>query len=175
LHQAVESQVVGDGAPWIWNLVADHFYDSKQVVDWYHAKQHLVNAGQMLFGEGTPKLHGWLNEQETHLYQGQIEGLTALLKQEAKSNPAVEEGLLQEAGYFENNKRRMNYMELRMQGWVIGSGMIESGAKQFKHRMAGAGMQWSRTGAEKMLPVRSAILSGRFDKIWHLAYNSPQN
>ncbi len=174
-QKALDTQALGDGAVWIWNLVSEHFYDSEQAVDWYHAKQHLCAAGQTLYGEGTPKLHGWLNEQATHLFQGHAEEIGALLKHEAQQNPSAQEKLLQEAGYFENNKRRMDYLELRMQGWVIGSGMVESGGKQFKHLMAGPGMEWSRPGAEKMLPIRSAILSGRFDQFWQVVYNSPQN
>jgi hypothetical protein len=174
-QKAVDSQALGDGAAWIWNLAEEHFYDSQQGVDWYHAKEHLGKAGQMLYGEGTPKLHAWLHEQETRLFQGHAGDIAARLRQEAQPKSTTAEGLLSEAGYFEKNKRRMGYMELRSQGWVIGSGMVESGGKQFKHRMAGPGMQWSRTGAEKMLPIRSAILSGRFDQIWQEVYNSPQN
>jgi len=174
-QKAADTQALGDGAVWIWNLVAEHFYDSEQAVDWFHAKQHWCAAGQTLYGEGTPKLHGGLNEQETRLFQGHAEDIAALLRREAQQTPSLQEELSPEAGYFENNKRRMNYMDLRMQGWVIGSGMVESGGKQFKHRMAGPGMQWSRTGAERMLPIRSAILSGRFDQIWQKLYNSPQN
>jgi hypothetical protein len=174
-QKAIASQAIGDGAPWIWNLVQEHFYDSQPGVDWYHAKEHLGKAGQLLHGEGTPKLHAWLNQQETRLFQGHAGEIATLLRQEAQQKSTGAEGLLSEAGYFENNKRRMDYMELRSQGWVIGSGMVESGGKQFKHRMAGPGMQWSRTGAEKMLPIRSAILSGRFDQVWHEVYKSPQN
>lgn len=174
-QKAADTQAIGDGAVWIWNLVGEHFYDSEQVVDWFHAKQHLCAAGQTLHGEGTPKLHGWVNEQETRLFQGHAHEISLLLHQEAQHNPGLQEQLLTEARYFENNKRRMDYMDLRIQGWVIGSGMVESGGKQFKHRMAGPGMQWSRTGAERMLPIRSAILSGRFDQIWKTVYNSPQN
>jgi hypothetical protein len=174
-QKALDSQAMGDGAAWIWNLVEEIFYDSVQGVDWYHAKEHLGNAGQLLHGEGTSQLHGWLNEQETRLFQGHAEEIAIMLRHEAQQKPPVSEGLLSEAGYFENNKRRMDYMELRSQGWVIGSGMVESGGKQFKHRMAGPGMQWSRPGAERMLPIRSAIMSNRFDQIWQEVYNSPQN
>ncbi len=69
----------------------------------------------------------------------------------------------------------MNYMALREEGWVIGSGMIESGAKQFKARFAGPGMRWSRDGAERLLPIRAAILGQQFDQHWDVIYNSPQN
>jgi hypothetical protein len=69
----------------------------------------------------------------------------------------------------------MNYQDMREEGWVIGSGMVESGAKQFKARMAGPGMRWSRSGAENLIPIRKAILSDRFDDLWRQAYNSPPN
>ncbi len=87
----------------------------------------------------------------------------------------MQEELYSETGYFEKHKRRRNYLDLRTEGWVIGSGMVESGGKQFKHRFAGAGMRWSRAGAERLLPVRTAIMSDRFDQRWKAAYNSPLN
>lgn len=169
--KAADTQALGDGAVWIWNLVREHFYDSEQIVDWYHAKQHLVHAGQLLHGEDTPQLQRWLGEQETRLYQGHAAEIARLLGQEGAEQAAVQT----EAGYFAHNHKRMDYLEMRIQGWVIGSGMVESGGKQYKHRLCGPGMQWSRTGAERLLPVRSAILSGRFDQIWKNVYISPQN
>lgn len=46
--RAADTQALGDGAVWIWNLVAEHLYDSVQVVDWYHAKSHLATAAHLL-------------------------------------------------------------------------------------------------------------------------------
>jgi hypothetical protein len=66
----------------------------------------------------------------------------------------------------------MNYLDLRSEGYPIGSGMVESGGKQYKARFCGPGMR-CRKGAERLLPVRTAKLSNRFDKMWRLAYNSP--
>ena len=93
----------------------------------------------------------------------------------ARDQPAVAEEREKEVGYFRNNQRRMNYLEMRAEGYPIGSGMVESAAKQYKARFCGSGMRWSRRGAERLLPVRTAIMSGRFDNMWHLAYNSPPN
>ena len=172
-----ETQVVGDGAVWIWNLVGEHFFDSHQVVDWYHATQHLAQAAQLLYGEETsPAKQRWLNEQKEHLFQGQAEGIAQHLREEAdQRSGAGSEALAVEAGYFETHKRRMKYWEMREEGWVIGSGMVESGAKQYKHRFTGPGMRWSREGAERLLPIRSAILSDTFDQVWKSVYNSPKN
>ena len=93
----------------------------------------------------------------------------------AQEHPAQAEKLQAEAGYFENNRRRMQYLELREEGFPIGSGMVESGCKQIRARFAGAGMRWSRSGAENLLPIRTALLSGRFDEMWHAVCNLPPN
>jgi hypothetical protein len=173
-RQAYETEVVADGAAWIWNLVGDYFYDSRQLVDWYHGSQHLASAAQLLFGEGTAAAKRWHSEQETALYQGQAEAVVSRIEAEAEQHPTVQAELLSEAGYFEHHKHRMNYMEMREDGWVIGSGMVESGGKQFKARFCGAGMRWSREGAKHLLPVRNAILSKRFDQRWMSVYNLPK-
>lgn len=65
---------------------------------------------------------------------------------------------------------RVNYLEMREEEWPIGSVMVESGGKQCKARFCGPRMRWSRSGAENLIPIGSAILSGRFADLWHSAY-----
>jgi hypothetical protein len=175
-EEAVDTEVIGDGAPWIWNLAADHFYDSRQVVDWFHGTEHLADAARLLKGEGTLAATRWFNAQETVLFGGHADGIARSLNAAASEySPAVAEELRKEAGYFQRNQHRMKYQEMREDGWAIGSGMVESGAKQFKARFCGPGMRWSRDGAEKLIPVRASIMSGRFEDLWRTAYNSPLN
>jgi hypothetical protein len=172
-ERAVDTQVIGDGAPWIWNLAALHFGSSWQLVDWYHAKQHLVAASRYLKGEGTLAATRWLHARETTLYQGHAARIATELAHAAADHPTAAEELAREATYFRNNQLRMNYLEMREEHWPIGSGMIESGAKQFKARFTGPGMRWSRQGANNLLPVRCTVLSNRFDELWNKARNSP--
>lgn len=174
-EQAIDNLVIGDGATWIWNLAAEHFHTSRQLVDWYHASEHLANTGKILYGEGSPKAHRWHRSMETPLYQGHANKVAGKLRRFAKQNPSKSEALLKEANYFKNNHKRMQYMEMREDGFPIGSGMVESAAKQYKARFAGAGMRWSRAGLTRLLPVRTTILSKRFDRMWSLAYISPHN
>ena len=173
--QARATAVLGDGAVWVWNLAREHFYDSRQVVDWYHATQHLASAAQALHGEGTVAAQQWYQQQETTLFQGHAERLAEQLRKAATLHPAAADGLRREAGYFAENQRRMQYMELREDGFPIGSGMVESGCKQFRQRFTGPGMQWSRPGIERLLPIRAAIMSQRFDQLWKAAYTAPLN
>jgi hypothetical protein len=172
--QAGDTQVVADGAPWIWNLVAEHFYDSRQVVDWYHATEHLGKAAEHLYGfADSPAKQRWFNEYKELLFQGQTDWIVSQFRTLAQNEN--NDGLRQEAGYFENHKRRMNYLDMRTEGWLIGSGTVESGAKQYKARFTGPGMRWKRPCLERLLPIRSAILTGNFSSIWRSVYNSPAN
>ena len=174
-EQAHDTLVLGDGAPWIWNQAALHFGASHQLVDWYHAKHHLVAAGQALKSDNELAQQRWLNSRATRLYQGHAPRLADELTAAATSQAEQAAVLLREAGYFRDNQQRMNYLEIREEEWPIGSGMIESGAKQFKARFCGPGMRWSRPGAENLLPVRAAILSQRVDELWTRVYNAPPN
>ena len=172
-HNASDTQVIGDGAVWIWNLVADYFYDAHQVVDWYHATEHLAAAAHLAFGEGSAEATHWFKQQETPLFQGHADRIAQIIQTLADDHLETKEQLLEQAGYFRHYYHRMQYMELRSDGWVIGSGMVESGGRRFKDRFTQAGMRWSRSGAEHLLPVRSAVMSERFDERWQAAYNSP--
>jgi hypothetical protein len=171
--EAVDSLVVGDGAPWIWNLASEHFSASRQVVDWYHAKQHLYTVANVLLGEDTPASHAWVKQKETPLYQGHARQIADGFRRLAKTHRRSAKVLRREAGYFENNQRRMQYLETREDGFPIGSGMIESGIKQFRSRLVGPGMHWKRESAERILPLRAVILSNRFDQVWNSVYAPP--
>lgn len=173
--QARDTLALGDGAPWIWNLVKEHFYDSRQGVDWYHATEHLMHAAQLLKGEGTPAAHQWFRDYETSLFEGHADRIASLLRELAQTHAKIANELRGEANYFEDNQRRMQYLELREDGFPIGSGMVESGCKQFRARFAGPGMRWSRPGIERLLLVRAAVMSHRFDTWWQAAYKSPLN
>jgi hypothetical protein len=172
--QARNTVVLGDGASWIWNLAADKFFTSRQVVDWYHAKLHLTQAASALHGEGTAARR-WVRDHETPLMQGHAERLARTLRQLAQKHSSDAEALRREAGYFQDNYRRMQYLEMREEGFPIGSGMVESACKQFRARLAGSGMRWSRAGLERLLPIRAAIMSQRFDQLWQKVYHLPPN
>ena len=173
--RAGETEAIGDGAGWIWNLVADHFGESRQIVDWYHAKSHLVAAGRALHGEEEKALQRWLKTQERLLYQGHARRIGEELLAQAKITPHAADRLRAEANYFLKHQRRMQYMTFREEGWVIGSGMAESGIKQYKSRFCGPGMRWSRTGAERLIAIRSSILGGRFEQRWEQIRTLPPN
>lgn len=174
-HQALDTQVVADGAAWIWNLVGDYLYDAHQLVDWYHADEHLDLVANLAFGEGSPQAFRWRKQQETPLFQGHADLIVGEITSLAEEKPDQREQLLSQAVYFANHQHRMNYLDMRADGRVIGSGMVESGGKRFKDRFAKTGMRWSRNGAERLLPMCAAVMGNRFEEFWNAAYNSPPN
>jgi hypothetical protein len=174
-EDADDKQVIGDGIPWIWTQAQEHFYDGRQVVDWFHGMEHLADIAHMLHGEETPAARRWYKAAQTALYQGHAARIARHVRKKAAAYPELAEDLQREAGYLEKHKRRMQYQEFREDGYVIGSGMVESGCKQFKARFCGPGMRWSREGLERLIPIRAAVMTESFDDVWEAAYNSPHN
>jgi hypothetical protein len=173
---AKDKQAIADGAPWIWNIVQDYFYDARQGIDWYHALEHLADVATVLHGEETPAANRWYKAAQKALYQGHAQQIAQMLCKVATAYPQqAAKRLRKEAAYLDKHKRRMQYMELREDGFVIGSGMVESGGKQFKSRFCGSGMRWSREGIERLIPIRAAIMGRCFDPTWQAVYDSPQN
>ena len=117
--RAAETIVLGDGAPWIWNLVGEQFYDSVQVVNWYHAKQHLAQAANLIHGEGTPAAHVWLNEQASVLFEGHAERVADCITRRTKGTRKFAKELRAQAGYFRDHQRRMQYLERREEDFPI--------------------------------------------------------
>jgi hypothetical protein len=158
--QAADSCVTADGAAWIWNLTADLFPDSVQIVDWYHACEHLAKASHALYPDDPQAAHRWYTAYKHHLFLGEV----FLIIQ------ALEQAGLHELGhYFHTHHRRMRYHQFQEQGYPIGSGPVESEIKQFKARLTGPGMRWSRPHAHRMFIIRGAVLDGSFDDLWTLA------
>ena len=151
--------VVADGAAWIWDVAEDVCPDGQQVVDWYHAVEHLYKATIALYPNDADlsKRQGWFKTYKNHLYMGRIETIISVLHKR---------GLSKLVTYFERHKRRMQYLEFREEGLPIGSGTVESGVKQFKQRLTGTGMRWHLDNAKRMIILRSAILGQDFDDLW---------
>jgi hypothetical protein len=159
LPTARNRSVVADGAAWIWDVAEDVCPDGTQVVDWFHAVEHLSKAAHALYPDDkdTHNRQRWLRTHKDHLYMGRIHNIIATLHRRERPDLAL---------YFERHQRRMQYLEFRENGLPIGSGTVESGVKQYKQRLCGTGMRWNYDCALRMLVIRSASLSATFDELW---------
>jgi hypothetical protein len=166
--RAQKKVVMGDGAEWIGNLVAEHFPGAMQIVDLYHARQHLWDLARRLYANDEGKRKAWIKlHQKRLLDRGKIEKLVGALRALKSRNSEVTEKIHIEADYFERNAERMRYPRFRRQHLFVGSGVIEAGCKTVvASRLKRSGMFWTVRGANAILALRCAYLNGRFEDYW---------
>jgi hypothetical protein len=166
-NRAEKKVVMGDGAEWIWNLAEPYFPGAVQIVDLYHARQHLWELARKLYPNDEVKKKAWIKVHQRLLDKGKIEKLVASLRSIRSISPEVMERLRTEAGYFERNAERMRYPKFRKQHLFVGSGVIEAGCKTvIGSRLKQSGMFWTVRGANAIIALRCCHLNGRFEDYW---------
>jgi hypothetical protein len=165
--RAQKKVVMGDGADWIWNLAEQHFPGAVQIVDLYHARQHLWDLARKLHPNDEASQKAWINVQRRLLDKGKIEKLVGALRTIVSTNPEIADKIRIEAEYFERNADRMRYPKFRKQHLFVGSGVIEAGCKTvIGSRLKQSGMFWTVRGANAIIALRCCCLNGRFEDYW---------
>ena len=168
---AVIKIVIGDGAVWIWNLADLHFPGAVQIVDLYHARQHLWDVAALLYPYDAVAKKRWMVPMKDLLDHGRIELLAEWLReiaaQHARTQPSLAEEIRKQADYFETNVERMRYPEFRQRGFFVGSGVIEAGCKSIVGvRLKQSGMFWTIRGANAIIALRCCRFNQRFEDFW---------
>lgn len=164
--------VLGDGAPWIWTLAGEHFPGATQIVDLYHAREHLSGLAKVLYGPGTSKAQDWAKARIDELDDDESDarGVETVLAAMRRLRPTAENAqdeLRKAMEYFETNAERMRYRQFRHQGLFVGSGVVEAGCKTIVgRRLKQSGMHWTVRGANAILALPCWDLSGRCEQFW---------
>ena len=165
--RAKNKVVLGDGAEWIWNLAPQYFPGAIEIVDLYHARQHLWELARKLYPNDEVQQKRWIMVQQNRLDKGKIEKLVLALRSIETTDPEVAKKLRTEADYFERNAERMQYPKFRGQHLFVGSGVIEAGCKTvIAARLKRSGMFWTVRGANAILALRCCHFNGRFENYW---------
>jgi hypothetical protein len=165
VKQVPEISAVSDGAGWIWDLTAKYLPERcVGILDWSHGLENLAKAAKAGFGEGTKEAHIWMEQRETELWNGervQVEiGLYALPRRRGERGRAIR----QVKEYVDEHWQRIDYARFRAESRPIGSGTVESGAKNVvQWRMKRGGQRWGRAGATRMLAALGEVHSDRWD------------
>jgi hypothetical protein len=165
---AEKKVVIGDGAEWIWNLAQQHLPGALQIVDLFHARQHLWDLARLLYPIDIRRRNAWIGiHQKRWLDKGKIAKLATSLRQIRTADADLAKKIRNEADYFATNALRMQYPKFRNQHLFVGSGVIEAGCKTvIGHRLKQSGMFWSVKGANSILALRCSHLNGRFEDYW---------
>ena len=166
--RAQKKVVLGDGAEWIWNLADQHFPGAVQIVDLYHARQHLWDLARRLYPNDPVAQKAWMKlHQKRLLDKGKIEALVLALRSLDSTTSEISEKIRIEADYFERNAARMRYPTFRRQHLFVGSGVIEAGCKTVVgSRLKQSGMFWTVRGANSIIALRTCHLNARFEDYW---------
>ena len=155
--------VLGDGAPWIWNWADEHLPAAIQIVDVFHAKQHLFDVAKAIYGAATDLALTWGKQRRDELDQGRFDDLLAALNVHSQTCDDARKCF----DYFTRNRQRMRYPAFRTIGLCVSTGVVEAACKNIAGtRLKRGGMHWSLHGANAILALRCAFLSNRFNDFW---------
>jgi hypothetical protein len=161
--------VLGDGAPWIWNLAGEAFPEARQIVDRFHAKEHLSGVATVLYGAPSDLGAAWATARHAELDAGHLHTLVGALVTQYRSrrDPTKRAEIRKCIGYLWTNRRRMRYPAFRAQGLCTSTAVVEAGCKvAIGTRLKRAGMHWTVRGANAIIALRCYTLSGRFEDFW---------
>jgi hypothetical protein len=166
LARAKQRIVLGDGALWVWNLARDCFPGAIQILDFYHACEHLHDLCQALFADPQKikrQFRAWRRSFKADNVIKVLDKARCVMAESAVDLDAA----TSEIDYFEKNLKRMMYGTFRKKGFFIGSGVVEAGCKTVVgQRTKQSGMFWTVSGAQDVLDIRCLVLSGSFDDYW---------
>ena len=150
--------VLGDGAPWLWNLAQKRFPRAVQILDFWHALEYVGKVAREVFGEGTPAGKLWLSARAAEMKKSDWRAFHAALE---SVRSRAEDAVTDVVRYFANNASRMNYATYLKRGLSIGSGIAESSCKRLvTQRLKGSGMHWSQQGTQAVCSLRCLLLGG---------------
>ena len=157
---------VGDGARWIWKAIREIFPYAIQVLDYYHACEHIYRVAEVIY-DNSEEAQEWAEATLTRLYFGEIEEVIIDLEKIKTHNEWVQREIYSLLNYLKENKDRMDYKHARKGGYPIGSGGIESSNKTVCHtRLKRSGAWWYAEKANQMLALRCAKYNGTFQELF---------
>jgi len=161
----------GDGAAWIWNLATQHFPEATQIVDLYHAREHVHDLARLLEFMLLDRKDEWLAARLEDLDYGDIDGIEAAVRKYPLEG-VKKDVVGRELGYFLNNAPRMRYRWFRSRGLFVGSGVVEASCKSVvAHRLKQAGMHWTVAGADAIIALRCKEASSQWEAICDHRHN----
>ncbi len=160
--QAERQVVIGDGAPWIWKIAQELFPRAIQIVDKFHAKEHLSQLGKLLYPDPA-QARSWAQRRHQELDSGRFPDLLRAIRRHADHNDEARKCFQ----YLHRNRERMRYPQFEAQGLCTGSGVVEAACKGvIGTRLKRSGMRWTVRGANAIIALRCSKLSGRFQDFW---------
>ena len=166
LGRAQNRLVVADGAPWIWHMARDRWAGATEVLDFYHASQHLWNLGRALHGDNETVAAPWVEPRRHQLRHGRHRQVLAEIAALKVPRGQAGEVVRREQNYFATQAARMSYLKIHRRGWPIGSGPVESACRQRQCRFKRPGQFWTAKGLRHLGALTEARHNLHWDDLW---------
>jgi hypothetical protein len=166
LGRAQQTLYLGDGADWVWNLKKDRWNTAVELLDFYHASEHLWNLGRVVHGEKQPALSQWVEPRRHRMRYGEQRQVLRQIAQLKKRRGETGKVIRREQNYFQTHSGRMNYQEIADRGWPIGSGAVESACRQKQCRFKRCGQFWTAKGLRNLCSLDEARRNHHWDELW---------
>jgi hypothetical protein len=166
LGRARQKLVVSDGAPWIWNVVQDRWKGAVEVLDFYHASQHVWTLGEAVYGE-REWARAWVERQLHQLRHGRHAAALRTIAGLKAGRGEAGEVIRREQNYFAEHAARMNYRAVAQRDWPIGSGPVESACLQRQGRFKRSGQSWTPLGLRHLCALIEARQNGLWEQLWN--------
>jgi hypothetical protein len=165
--EALEVVFTADGADWLWDMAAQRFPDAVQIVDFYHATEHLAALCEAVFPKRGADYEELFETRRSMLRKWGVDSMIRFFEDYAEKHPGKKEAVEAGLGYFRTHRARMQYRQFRKKGYFIGSGVIEGSCKCLVNQRCDlAGQRWHPKSAQKLLAIRAAVLDGLHDRYW---------
>jgi hypothetical protein len=162
--------VLADGGRWIWKQARENFPKCIEILDFYHAAEHLGEIARAWYGADSQASDKWLQRSKLDFLEGRFERVMKSIRAWRPVEPEHVKVKRDNIGYFTRNKGRMHYDEYRAKGLHIGSGIAESSCKCLvQARLKQSGMRWGQDGAASMLQLRRLWLDAPNTNFGHYA------
>jgi hypothetical protein len=149
--------------------------DPVLILDFWHAADHLTELAKMLEPNDEEKRRDLVTSWcHTMKHEGGRRIVAILRAYVLPRHKAVQEKHAEVVNYLANNVHRMDYPDYLSNGWMIGSGAIESACKTVVgQRLKQAGMRWREYGTDSMCQLRALFKSepGQWQAFWQRRIN----
>ena len=169
LGRAQATLIVADGAPWIWNLAQDRWAAATEVLDFYHASQHLWELGRALHIGDEVAAGQWVEPRRHKLRHGREKQVLREIAALKVPSDAAAEVVKREQNYFATHAGRVNYQAIHRRGWPIGSGSVESACRQRQCRFKRSGQFWTAKGMRHLSALTEARHNHHWEELWSSA------
>ena len=157
---AAEVVFLADGAAWLWQIAAAQFPRAIQILDYYHASEHLYTVAHARFGEGAPEAKAWVQARQHELLADQVRTVLGAIAAWKPRSRTAKQLRHREFRYFRHNAEPLRYGSFRKKGYQISSGVMEATCKHVVgQRLDQAGMHWRPEAATAIVALRAALLS----------------